>query len=140
MSRVGKLVFLEGLDTDGKVSYYSGEYLVLRETANALYCVRPMSGYEGHEVKTFNLIGKSAFKVLSESKAVETAMLSRLASEQEKFAKDVDSTNRKWCETVYAGAARNAIRMREIVSEQSAERRIEIPAGSRVVITITTEQ
>lgn len=137
MSRVGKLVFIEQMGDDGKPSYYNGEYLAIRETQHVLYCIKPNAGYDGHEMRQFSLVGSKPAKIISESPSIDVPFLRNLAAEMDAFAAELKTPEKRWVDYVYTNNATHARRIREIIGEKASEQRIEVPAGSKVVITIT---
>ncbi len=65
---VGKFVFLQRVfdpSENGHSYYNDGEYLIIRETPNVLYGVKPKVGYDFKDLRSFPLVGSQRFEVIS---------------------------------------------------------------------------
>lgn len=114
---VGKIVFLESIKPDK--SYYNGEYIVVKQSPNNLYCVKPVVGYGSHELKIMDLVGADAYTVLTEYE--DDKLIMSVIEGNEKFAAEKNSTGRTWCEGVYIGAAEVARQLRNMMEKKKAE-------------------
>ncbi len=101
MSYLGKLVFLESMDK--KYSYYSGEYLCLQESPNALYCIKPVAGYGSHELKQFPLVGDGKYNIVSVAD-IDHNFLDGFIDDMCRFV-TTPREKRQWIGSVYEGAA-----------------------------------
>ena len=110
---LGKFVFLERQLKDGSISYDSGEYFCVLETKTSLYCVRLGGGYRSHELKIFPIIGKLKWNVVEAYR--DSLAAEGLAEDLEIFVKERVG---KWVESVYAGAASNAKKIRKVLKSQ----------------------
>jgi len=120
-SLAGKLVFLERPNTDedikrggSPVDMYSGEWLILRETPNCLYCVKPVGCYGCHDAKPFSLVGSRPWTLVSAS---DTDLVS-LCLDIESFIESGNKPSPQWMRSVYNGASSTLRRIREIIGEQ----------------------
>lgn len=114
---VGKFCFLERLSTSGDVEYGSGEYLVVDESPNVLYCIKPVGGYEGHELRSFPMVGQKKWTVVNTYRDKDRARI--LAKELLAFSdwKAAGHSKPNWIESVYSGAKNNADRIMKAICE-----------------------
>jgi hypothetical protein len=103
----GKLVFIEAdyINKDGTTTtYYNGEYACARSTAGTIYVTKLQSGYNGHELKNYALIGSSKYKIIDSYE--NDSLIRDFIQEQKKFAeKPKNGEKLNWVEYVYTGAA-----------------------------------
>lgn len=81
-------------------AYDSGEYYIIEESPNALYGIKPVCGYGGHELKSFPMHGAKMWTVVSSYSDEGRAI--RLASELIAFDQD-KGEKPNWIGSVYAG-------------------------------------
>ncbi len=129
MSYVGKLVFLESTDKDHR--YRNGEYFCLRESPHILYCIKPVAGYDSHELKSFPLIGADKYDVIS-VEDVDRSFLDDLIGDMREFV--ATREDRRWIESVYEGEAQvlkmvEKLRPTKITHEENIN-------GKKVKVTI----
>ncbi len=101
----GKFVFVES--TDKSNSYYNGEYFVLRQTPATLYCIKPVAGYGGQDVRQINLVGEKPYTVIeSWSDDAETTKSATAMIAWGEKINDPTHTP-QWISSVYTGCADN---------------------------------
>lgn len=136
----GKIVFIGG-------GYGSGEYIILRNSRNVLYCVKPVGGYDGHEVKTFNLLAtepKDKYEILDSYDSPN--LIRKTAEDLEYFSKSKERGEKpNWIESVYTGAATVARQLKDLAQEMAqtttptpnvVEYKLRTPKGENLRITI----
>lgn len=129
---IGKFVFLERVSDDGKgMDYYTGEYLCLKETPHALYCCKPTSGYNGHELKSFCLVGNNPWKVISAKTDLEA--MRRLAKEQREWG-ELPEGKRQYIKSCHDDSLRNARLMEEILAEAGECGAVQVPVASGKIV------
>jgi len=140
---VGVFVILEQSNPDVNHSTYNnGEYLILQQTPNTLYGVKPMVGYEGTLLKPFTLHGQHAYTVFNPCVNVE--MLRRFAEGMEAFS--IPPAKPSWNSSVYEAAARvadlarNALKKIETHEEGSGQESNEEPEKDFGAVRIQIDQ
>lgn len=120
----GDLVFVErdafAVDLSGKPlsNYGSGELIVTEVGIGTIHGVSPGDGYQLNEIKHFPLIGQNAWVVIAKRSGRE-AIVSALKTLDEFAREDVEG-KRRWVSYVYGRAARNRVRLQEILETLDA--------------------
>src|SRR5208282_3448511 len=113
---VGKFVFVEAVKSEaGKESssynYNNGEWLVMRQSAFSIYCLRPKRGYDFQALNTLELIGDrrvNVVQVSTDNDRVKELAMENLAWSYNYLAPN--STEKKpWAEDVFYGVRDNAM-------------------------------
>jgi hypothetical protein len=111
-SYIGKIIFLEKCDPS-KSNYGAGEYIVVEQSPNNLYCVKTQGGYDAHEMRAMPLVGVEAWKVVTEHD--DPKFLKRFVADLRLFAVEKNTTGRSWIDSVYNGAARIADKLERLI-------------------------
>lgn len=132
-SLVGKLVFFERIDKDGKPAYDGGERLVVRETPAVWYAVKLSGGFESHSLQAYPKLGISGWKVLSVSDGTKEA--AALAGDLEVFATEKSGN---WSSHVYTSARDVARQIRAMLKDTVAQEPITVNVrpGQTVVLVV----
>lgn len=101
---IGKVLFLQ----PKKEQYpcYSGEYICLEQSPNALFCLSTKGGYDSHELRTFYTAGDNEVTVVRASH--DEVFLRRFVKNLKAFVAEKDKPGRHWVEHVYTSAGRYA--------------------------------
>lgn len=97
----GHLIVIEKIK-DGKVEYYSGEWLCIRQTESVLYCIKPVANYDGTNERAFLIIGNDPWRVVSKSDG--SVCIRDLIAELPQFISQKNSEKPQWFGSVYANA------------------------------------
>lgn len=121
---VGKFVFVEAKNP--KDSYYNGEYFCTRRTPSTLYCVKPVVGYGGHEIKQIQLIGKNAYSII-ESWADDAAAVDA-ANAMIAWGRRVEDPDYKkqWVEYVYSNVIENAKAILRVIGKKNEPKSVSV--------------
>ena len=104
----GSLLFLERIDkSTSSPEYNSGEYICIRQTKYALYCVKNSENvYDWHNTVTFNIVGNDPWTIVEQTKLPSIRRLAELII---KKAKDESQSQKpSWISGVYVSAISNA--------------------------------
>ncbi len=113
----GKLVFLESLHKDNY--WYSGEYLVVRESPNALYALKTGGGYDSHEIRQFPLMGEKKFTVLNVTDGTEA--LKFLLTNLPEFIAEGKGPKPRWIQSVYSDAQAVLNQLKQLQSPEGRQ-------------------
>lgn len=120
----GKFVFVEAKDP--KDSYYNGEYFCTRQTPSTLYCVKPVVGYGGNEIKQIQLIGKNVYSII-ESWADDAAAVDT-ANAMIAWGRQIEDPDYKkqWVEYVYSNVIENAKAILRVINKKNGPKSVSV--------------
>lgn len=115
---IGKFVFLEIINNGDKgiSNYYNGEYLILNQSPNNLYGIKPVAGYGCHDLRCFPLVGVGAYQIISVKE--DNKFLKKIAKEIFEFSQEINNEPKQWVSYVYGEAYKNAKRIYDILGEE----------------------
>lgn len=119
MTYKGKVVFIERNWDEGTEYKYkapeSGQYIVVEDSDLALHLVKPIGGYDGHNLYEAPLRGAHKYRVIASTDNPE--FIRSTVKMLEEFAEEKNSPSRQWRESVYNKARRNAQLLKQLLED-----------------------